>query len=296
MILITGCTGFVGLALARRLAKAGKKVRGLARHPERLKNLEHTNIDWIRGDILDRVALTKAMQDVDQVVHLVGILFENRSATFEQIHTTGSQNVVDIAQQAGVKRYLHMSALGTGPEAKSRYHRSKWQAEEYVRSSKLNATIFRPSVIFGPRDKFTNQFAQIARYSPIMPILGNGQAKMQPIWIGDLVHCLAHALDDPTTINTTFELGGPEQLTFEEIIDAILKTTGKARIKLRLPFPLLKLNATILERFFAHPPITTDQLIMAQENNICANAVDWQRFGIVPRYFHEGIQDYLLSQ
>lgn len=293
MILITGCTGFVGFSLIQRFIREGKKVRGLVRHPDRVRDLGYANIEQVRGDILDRAALASAMEGIDQVIHLVGILFENQKAQFKQIHVTGTENVMEAAQKAGVKRYLHVSALGTRPNARSRYHQTKWQAEQCVRQSGLHYTIFRPSVIFGQRDDFTNQFARMARFSPVVPILGDGRAKMQPIWVEDVAHCLVHALDDPTTVGETFELGGPEQLTFREIMDAILRATGKARLKLRLPFPLLKFNATILERLLSHPPITTDQLLMAQENNVCANDLDWQRFDVTPRRFQDGIQDYL---
>ena len=293
MLLITGCTGFVGSALVHRLSREGVEIRGLSRNPQHPKDPNLPAIHLFSGNILDTNALSRAMEGVDQVIHLVGILFEQPGQTFEKVHRQGTKNVVDAAKKAGVSRFLHMSSLGTRPDGRSRYHRSKWQAEEVVRKSGLNYTIYRPSVIFGPFDAFTNVFSKMVRYSPLAPLLGDGSMRMQPVWIEDLVAFLWHSLDDETAAGQVFELGGPEQLTFREIMGTIITVMGKRRILVPIPFSLLKMEATILERILSRPPVTTDQLIMARENNICTAPSPWPRYGLSPCAFKEGIHRFL---
>lgn len=293
MILITGCTGFVGSSLVRQLFKEGKEVRGVARHPHCRKDPNLPSIEVIAGDIRSIASLRPAMKDVDTVIHLVGILVESGDSTFDRVHDEGTRNLVDVAKDAGVKRFLHMSALGTRPHAASRYHRSKWRAEEYVRQSGLDYTIFRPSVIFGPYDNFTNLFARIIKLSPVMPLLGDGRHQMQPIWVEDVARCFAKALEDPATIGQSYSLGGPEAISFKDMMDEILRAMDKYRIKLPVPFSLLRLEASILETWLPTPPLTTDQLIMAQEENVCDPQPMIQTFGFQPRGFREGIEEYL---
>ncbi|MBF0152488.1 MAG: complex I NDUFA9 subunit family protein [Magnetococcales bacterium] len=293
MILVTGCTGLVGYSLVHRLVEEGRFVRGLARHQPHWHDPALSNLQFYRGSILDVSALDAAMEGVEQVIHLVGILVESGQSTFANIHHLGTQNVVDIAKRHGVKRFIHMSSLGTRPQAASLYHRTKWAAEEYLRHSGIPYTILRPSVIFGPRDNFVNQFARMMRYQPFMPILGDGLSRMQPIWVEDVVHCVVAALDDPDTLGHTFELGGPERLTFVDIMETIAATMGKSRMKLFLPMPLLRLEAAIMERLLPRPPLTSDQLIMLREENICDIDPMVRTFKIEPRNFREGIRTYL---
>ncbi|NGZ28014.1 MAG: NAD(P)H-binding protein, partial [Magnetococcales bacterium] len=215
--------------------------------------------------------------------------------TFTGVHAQGVRNLVTAAQKAGVQRFVHMSALGTRPHAKSQYHQSKWQGEEAVRQSGLSYTIFRPSVIFGPRDEFVNQLAKMIRYSPIAPILGDGKARMQPIWVEDVVRCFAESLKNPLTHGQLYELGGPHQLTFREVIAAIVNAMGRKRWMVSLPFPFLQLEAALLEKL-PNPPLTRDQLIMAREDNICDNRLMRQTFGFEPRSFQDGLRDYYLDQ
>ncbi|MBF0368289.1 MAG: complex I NDUFA9 subunit family protein [Magnetococcales bacterium] len=293
MILVTGCTGFVGSSLIPHLLKAGKSVRGFARHPLVRKDPAFPDIDIHPGSVLNPDQLHAAMEGVTQVIHLVGILFEPKGLTFDKVHRQGTLNVIEAAQKAGVKRYLQMSSLGTRAGAASRYHQSKWLAEEAVRESGLDYTIFRPSVIFGPYDDFANQFAKLARLSPAVPILGDGKGRMQPVWVEDVTRFVCHTLEAPETIGRTIELGGPDQLTFSQIMDAILKAMGKRRLRLRLPFSILNLEAAIVERILQKPPITQDQVIMAQEDNICGQTPPWNDFNMIPRGFADGIRDYL---
>ncbi|MBF0135096.1 MAG: complex I NDUFA9 subunit family protein [Magnetococcus sp. DMHC-1] len=293
MILVTGCTGLVGNSLVRRLLDEGHPVRGLSRKPPARQDPTTKSLQFFRGSVADVATLDGAMEGVDTVIHLVGILVETGTQTFANIHQVGTQNVVDVAKRRGVQRIIHMSSLGTRPQAASLYHRTKWEAEEYLRRSNLPHTIFRPSVIFGARDNFVNQFARIMRYTPFMPILGDGRSRMQPIWVEDVVHCVVTAMNDPETIGQTFELGGPERLTFIEIMEAIAATMGKNRLKFYLPMPLLRLEAAVMERLLPRPPLTSDQLLMLREDNICDIDTMVKTFKIEPRNFREGIRTYL---
>ena len=153
---------------------------------------------------------------MDAVIHLVGIISEAGDQTFENVHTRGTQNLVHAARRAGVKRLLHMSALGTRPNAVARYHQSKWAAEEIVRESGLEWTIFRPSIIYGPDDGFVNLFAKISRFSPLVPIVGNGQTKFEPVPVEAVAHAFVKGLTEPKAIGSAFDLCGPSTLTLNE--------------------------------------------------------------------------------
>jgi len=293
MILITGCTGFVGSALVHRLLDLGEDVCGLTRNIHRPKNSSFPNITLYKGSITDSKALEAAMVNIDAVINLVGILVETRQNSFVSAHAEGTKQLVESAQKMGVQRYIQMSSLGTRSQAASRYHQSKWQAEESVRQSTLDYTIFQPSVLFGQGDNFVNQFARMIRQSPLVPILGAGTALMQPLWVEDLVSCIIHALKTSATIGKTYQLGGPQQLTFEEIIDIISHTVAKRRIKVHLPFAILKIQAAILETILPTPPLTRDQLLMAQENNICPGPPIDPLFNLTPVNLEMKISEYL---
>ncbi|MBF0182059.1 MAG: complex I NDUFA9 subunit family protein [Magnetococcales bacterium] len=297
MILVTGCTGQVGTSLIRRLLKEGippSSIRGLARNPSRTKDPNFPReIDLRQGDVADPSAVRAAMDGVHQVFHLVGILLESRQATFQKIHVEGTRNVVEAAKERKVSRLVMLSSLGTRPNARSRYHQTKWQAEEHVRRSGLAWTLFRPSVIFGPLDDFTNQFAKMVSLSPVVPVPGQGKIRLQPVWVEDVVQCLYQSLNDPTTHGQTLEMGGPEVLTLDEIIDRIQTKLGKTRYRMHIPFPLLTTQAWFLERLLPRPPLTVDQMILAQEDNVTRHPFPWQRFGIAPRALRDGIAEFL---
>jgi len=179
-VLITGATGFVGRAVCEAVVREGHSVRGMARG-SRSQALEtpDAGMDWFRGSVLSPDDLRRALQGCDAVIHLVGIIGEIGDQTFERVHQEGTLRVVEAALSSGVRRMIHMSALGTRPAAVSRYHQTKWAAEEAVRGSGLDWTVFRPSVIYGPGDGFVNLFARMSRWSPVLPVIGRGTALLQ---------------------------------------------------------------------------------------------------------------------
>jgi uncharacterized protein YbjT (DUF2867 family) len=300
-VFITGATGFVGQEILKRLHDARRSIRILARHPQSAKVRDFASrfgAEIHAGDVLDPASLPAGLKDCEAVIHLVGIISEIGTNTFENVHTQGTKNIINAVQQAGVKRFVHMSALGTRANAVARYHRSKWAAEEIVRNSGLDFTIFRPSIIYGPHDGFVNLFANMSRFSPMLPIMGSGRSQLQPVPVADVATCFVRALDEPKSIGQTYDLCGGDVLSFEEVIDAILEVTGRKRMKLHVPLPLARFQASFLEFVFPKllgkaPPLNRDQLLMLNEDNVGNPEPANELFGLKPVSFKEGISQYL---
>jgi uncharacterized protein YbjT (DUF2867 family) len=234
MILVTGGTGFIGTEIVRQLHAAGHRLRLLVRDPKSAEALaRQTGAELATGDILSPTSLETAMQGVTGVVHLVGIIHEIDGATFEKVHVEGTRNVVAAAQHARVARFLHMSALGTRANARSRYHQTKFEAEEIVRASGLAWTIFRPSVVYGPGDQFLTVFDRFLRFPfhcltfRTLPLIGGGETHLQPVPVQEAALCFTRALANPLAVGKTYDLCGPEPLTLQEILATLVEARGK---------------------------------------------------------------------
>ncbi|MFQ5520803.1 MAG: NAD(P)H-binding protein, partial [Candidatus Methylomirabilia bacterium] len=270
-VFLTGGTGFVGKAVIHALQARGLTVRCLVRPGSEQDLRGFEAIERVPGDVLSQEGLAASMQGCDTVIHLVGIIREHpsRGITFKRLHTVATANMVEAAEHAGVHRYLQMSALGTHPGARARYHQTKWQAEEAVRQSKLEWTVFRPSVIYGPGDGFISMLARLVRRLPVVPVVGDGRYKLQPVPVEQVAEGFARAVERNTTVGQTYEVGGPRAYAFTEIVDLIGTALGKPQVrKIYEPLWLMRPVVFALERlpFF---PLTSDQLLMLEESNVC---------------------------
>ena len=293
MILVTGGTGFVGSNLVRRLRNDDVAVRTLVRNPGKGQAFKDIGADIVEGDVSDKASLEKAALGCERVVHLVGIIQETKDATFEAVHVDGTRNVLEAAKKAGVRHIFYQSALGTRPGAKSQYHKTKWEAEELVRASDLPYTILRPSLIYGPGDQFTMRLSEMIKRSPVLPVIGSGQSRVQPLYIDDAVSCIVKAVTSDSFLNEMYEIGGPDQLTYEEVTVAIADALGVYRPTMRMPLFLVRSAARLLERVLPSPPLTTDQLIMLQEDNVCGMRDIRDAFCIEPIKFREGLKKFI---
>jgi NADH dehydrogenase len=283
-VFVTGGTGFVGRAVIHALRAEGHTVRCLVRRgSERdLKGLEA--IERIEGDVLQRDGLDSDMAGCEAVVHLVGIIREHPATgvTFDRVHVQGTRNVLDAARAAGVRRYVHMSALGTRPGAHARYHQTKWAAEEAVRSSGLAWTIFRPSIIYGRGDGFVTMLASTIRRVPVFPVIGTGRQRLQPIPVDQVAEAFAQALEAPATEKQTYDVGGPEAVSLVDLIDRIGAAMGYRRVrKIHVPLGPMRTLTSLL-----HPipgfPLTPDQLLMLEEDSTCDPRPFFEAFGLQP--------------
>jgi NADH dehydrogenase len=290
-IFLSGGTGFVGGHLRRALTDSGYEIRLLVH--KRGGSFEQ-GVEPVEGDITLPRTFSAALPGCDAAINLVGIIreFPARGATFEKLHVEGAKNMLHAANAAGVKRYIHMSALGTRPGATSAYHRSKFQAEELVRASGLDWTIFRPSIIFGPGDEFVNRLAGFIRGLPAVPVIGDGTYRLQPIAGADVARCFAMALEMPETLGKTFDLCGPDRFTYNELLDTIGLVLGRPMVrKIPNPLAIMKVVVPILQGF-SFFPITMDQILMLVEENICDGK--WREtFRFEPQRFADGIASYL---
>jgi uncharacterized protein YbjT (DUF2867 family) len=283
-VFVTGGTGFVGRAVVAALRSEGHAVRCLVRRgSERdLRGLEA--IERIEGDVTVRQGLDVDIAGCDAVVHLVGIIREHPGSgvTFERIHHQATLNVLDAAAAAGVRRYVHMSALGTRPGARSRYHQTKCAAEEAVRASGMAWTIFRPAVIYGKGDGFITMLAGMVRRLPVVPVIGTGRQRLQPVPVEQVAEGFARAVTMPATAKRVFEVGGPRAVTMVELLDLIGAALGRARVrKVHIPIAPVQAAARLLHTLPGFP-VTPDQLLMLQEDNTCDPEPFFRTFGLTP--------------
>jgi NADH dehydrogenase len=285
MILVTGGTGFVGPKIVHKLRTDGRDVRCLVRDRSRGREVASWGAELVEGDVTDRASVEAAVAGCDVVVHLVAIIVGRRE-DFERVMEEGTRNVVDVAKAAGVRRFILMSALGTSDETRDLvpYYHAKWEMERAVRDSGLEHVIFRPSFVFGPDGGALQQFGRLARLSPVTPIVGSGKQRLQPIWVDDVAAYFAAAVDEPAAANRTFELGGPDVVTWNELWARLKRSRGLRRPSLHVPTSILRVQATVLERL-PSPPVTRDQLTMLEAgDNVVSDssAVETFRLPLVP--------------
>ena len=269
MILLTGGTGFVGRHVLRGLRGSGRPVRCLVRDPEKVS----LDCEVVQGDMTDPASLTRAVVGVDTVVHLVAIR-QGKPEAFERIMVQGTRDLLTAAKEAGVKRLILMSALGTSEESKDLvpYYSAKWEMEQATKGAGIPYVIFRPSFVFERDGGILPTFSKLARLAPVTPITGSGTQKIQPIWAGDLAAYFDKAIDLDAATNRTFELGGPDVVTWNEFWEDLKRVRGIKRPSVHVPMSLMRLNAMVTERLPGNIPLTRDLLKMLEHgDNVVTN-------------------------
>lgn len=263
MVLVTGGTGFVGRRVVRELADHGYRVRVLSRSQPAAR----PDVEWVRGDVTDPEAVRRAVSGCEQVVHLVAIRRQWGERTFDAVTAGGARHVVRAAVEAGVRRLIHMSALGLTEHPTTGYMKAKAEAERAVRESGLCFTIFRPSFIVGSGG-FVQEYADLIRRAPAVPVPGSGVYPVQPVDLGDVAFAFRRALEVPGATGGTYDLAGPERTTFEGFIRLIMEVIGMRKRVVHVPLGLMWGAATVLQRLTPNPPATTDEIRMLVAGNV----------------------------
>jgi uncharacterized protein YbjT (DUF2867 family) len=274
LVTIFGGSGFLGRYAVRALAGRGYRVRVAARRPDRTNRLQSRDgsgrIEAVQANLRNRDAVAAAVRDSAVVINLVGILFEGEEQRFHLIHNLGAETAARAASAHGA-RMIHVSAIGADVNSRSNYGRTKALGEKAVLAHAPSATIFRPSIMFGPEDNFFNKFASMARFAPALPLVGGGHTRFQPVFVDDVAEAIAKAVAGEAKPGTIYELGGPDIFTFKELMEFVLATIGRHRLLVPVPF----WQAQVLGRFLQllpSPVLTADQVELLKRDNIVSDA------------------------
>jgi uncharacterized protein YbjT (DUF2867 family) len=284
VILVTGATGFIGPRIVQALRDRDRPVRALVRKPD--SNVASTLAVWgaelVQGDMTDGESIRRAVDGCETVVHLVAIR-QGRESEFKRVMEEGTRSLVSAAGEAGVHRFVLMSALGATDETKDLvpYYHAKWEQEQTVRSSGIEHVIFRPSFVFAPDGGILLTFRRLARLAPVTPIIGSGEQRLQPIWIDDVASYFAEGVERAEAANRTFELGGPDAVTWNEFWERFKRALRVRRPSVHVPFGAMRANALVTERLPGNIPLTRDLLKMLEHgDNVVSNEDAVQTFGL----------------
>jgi uncharacterized protein YbjT (DUF2867 family) len=275
VILVTGGSGFVGGHVVHELRGRDLPVRCLVRDLRRGAKLAAWGCELVAGDMTDSESVRRAVEGCDTVVHLVAIR-QGREEQFRRVMVDGTRGLLAAAEVAGVRRFVHMSALGTSEATKDLvpYYRAKWETEELVRASGFDHVIFRPSFIFGPDGGILPTFVKLARLTPVTPIIGNGRQRIQPIWADDVASYFAEGVERDDVTGRVFELGGPDAVSWNEFWSRLKRTRGMRRPSVHVPVGLMRVNALVTERLPGNVPLTRDLLTMLEHGDNVAGDDD----------------------
>ena len=294
---VFGASGFIGRYVVRRLAAEGAQVVAAVRHPDAalfLKPMGNVGqITPVRASVTDERAAAAAIAGSDVVVNLVGILYEHGEQTFAAVHVDGARRVAAAAKAAGVGRLVHTSALGASASSRSSYARTKAAGEAAVREVFPEASIIRPSIVFGPEDDFFNRFATMAKLSPALPLIGGGTTRFQPVYVDDVAAAIVTLLQDPGTAGQTYELGGPDVHSFKELLEMMLRLKKLSRALVPIPFFLAEVQGSFLQ-MLPTPPLTRGQVELLKTDNVLSGALPGLAdLGITPTPLEAVLPTYL---
>lgn len=299
IVTVFGGSGFIGRHLMRRLARAGARVRVAVRHPETAHFLRPMGdvgqIQLFKVNVNDGEAVARVLEGATTAINLTGVLYQSGGGQkFDPIHAVAPGTIGEEAAKAGVARVIHVSAIGADANSPSHYARSKAHGEDALMRAFPSATILRPSIVFGPEDGFFNKFAALARYAPALPLYGGGNTRFQPVYVGDVADAIVHALENDAARGKIYELGGPQIFTFRELMELVLKETGRKRLLVPLPFFVGTLNAAVLG-ILPNPIVTMDQIKLLKSDNVVADgAPGLKDLCVTPSALDLYLPDYLV--
>ena len=300
LITVFGGSGFLGRHVVRALAKRGYRIRVAVRRPDLAGHLQPLGrvgqIHAVQANLRYPASIAAAVRDADVVINLVGILYERGRQQFDTVQAMGAEAVALAASAHGAK-VIHISAIGADENSTSAYARAKAKGEQLVLAAVPGATILRPSIVFGPEDNFFNLFASLARFAPMLPLIGGGTTRFQPVYVGDVADAVVAAVEGQTKPGATYELGGPKVFTFKELMEYVLATVERKRLLVPLPFFAAKLKATFLQ-FMPKPLLTPDQVELLRTDNVvsaesASNGLTLSSLGIAPRAVEAVVPTYL---
>ena len=300
LVTVYGGSGFLGRHVVRALAQRGYLIRVAVRRPDLAFHLQPLGrvgqIHAVQANLRNAPSVQAAARDASVLIDLVGLLFERGNQRFDTVHAHGAEQVA-LAASAHGARMVHVSAIGADENSRAAYARSKAEAEKLVLAALPQAVIMRPSVMFGPEDDFFNRFAALARISPVLPLIGGGTTRFQPVFVGDVAAAIANATDGKAKPGTVYELGGPEVKTFEELLRYMLATIERKRLLVPVPFFAAKIKAALLQ-YWPKPPLTPDQVELLKVDNVVSEAAKaegrtLQGLGIEPDSLEAIVPSYL---
>lgn len=297
LVTVFGGSGFLGRYTVRALARAGHRIRVGVRHPHLanfLLPMGHVGqIQIVHADIGDAESVARALKGADAAVNLVGILYESGRQKFQTLHAEAPETIAQTARAEGLGALVHVSAIGADPKSDARYARTKAEGEARARQACPGAVILRPSVVFGPEDRFFNRFAALARISPALPLIGGGRTKLQPVYVVDVASAVLRCIEDPATAGRTYELGGPRVYSFRELMQLVLVETNRRRLLLPVPWGIAMLQGAVLG-LLPKPMLTRDQVRLLRHDNVVApDTLDFADLAIAPEPAETIIPGYL---
>ncbi len=298
IVTVFGGSGFIGRHLMRKLARTGARVRVAVRHPETAHFLRPMGdvgqIQLFKVNVNDADSVARVMEGADAAINLTGVLHQSGGGQkFDALHGIAPGTIGEEAAKAGAKRVVHLSAIGADASSPSHYARSKAHGEDALSRAFEGATILRPSLVFGPDDGFFSRFAAYARFIPALPLYGGGKTRFQPVYVGDVADAVVTALARDATRGKTYELGGPQVFTFRELMELILKETGRKRLLVPLPFFVGTLNAAVMG-ILPNPIVTMDQIRLLKSDNVVGEgALTLRDLGLTPAALELYLPEYL---